>query len=94
MNLSLFDAPSPRARNTDPDTSHHAAAKASGFALNHRNRIMGVLGSHTPKEIAALSGIDYVAVQRRMKELQELDLAHPTEGKRDGCRIWMRGPAP
>lgn len=91
--LSILFAPLPRARKKDPDTSHRAATKAAGMAVNHRNRIMAVLDRpQTIKEIAArLGDLDHVAVARRMPELKELKLAHPTEERRDGCRVWARG---
>lgn len=84
---------SPRARASDPETSHEAAARAAGFAVSHRNRIYAALEQPgTIKEIARrLGDLDHVAVARRMKELQELGLARPTENRRDGCRVWERG---
>ena len=86
----------PRARRHDPDTSHAAAARAMGMAVNHRNRIMAVLDRpQTIKELAArLADVDHVAVARRMPELKALQLAHPTAERREGCRVWARGPAP
>ena len=89
--LSIFVEP--RARNTDPDTSHAAAARASTFAVSHRNKIMAVLTEPmTIKEIAQRCGLDHVAVARRMTELQRppLRLAVPTDDRRDGCRVWRR----
>lgn len=89
--LTIFDVITPRARRADPETSHVAAAKAATFAVSHRNRIMAALDEPgTPHEIAARAGLDYWAVQRRMKELLELGLAKPTTEKRDGCRVWGR----
>lgn len=85
--------PAPRARRKDPATSHVAAAKAASFAVSHRNRIMAALSAPgTIKEIAERTGIDHVAVARRMCELQRppLRLAEPTDEKRDGCRVWRR----
>lgn len=86
----------PLARRSDPETSHEAAAKAAGMAVNHRNRIMAVFDRPmTIKELAArLGDIDHVAVARRMPELQAMSQAHPTNNRRDGCRVWARGPAP
>jgi hypothetical protein len=96
VRLAEFDrmtAPEPRARRDDPATSHEAAAKAAGFAVNHRNRIMAVLtvDGLTIKEIAELLGdIDHVAAARRMPELKDLGLAEPTTERRGGCRVWRR----
>lgn len=89
MQLDIFELP--RARKRDPETSHAAAAKAATFAVSHRNRIMAALTEpSTPRELSERSGIDYVAVQRRMVELQRLGLAVPTDERRDGCRVWRR----
>lgn len=89
--LSIFDPP--RARRTDASTSHAAARKAESFIVSHRNRIMAALDRPgTIYEIAARSGLDHVAVARRMIELQRkpFELAEPTDEKRDGCRVWKR----
>lgn len=47
----------------------------------------------TPREIAERSGVDYVAVQRRMAELERMGLAEPTGDTRNGCRVWRRAKA-
>lgn len=79
----------PRARKTDPSTSHEAAKFAySTKADRERAAIYRALvfrGELTPKEIAGITGIDYIEVQRRMSETEGIA---PTKGRRDGCRIW------
>jgi len=89
---SIFDALSiPRARRHDPETSHAAAEKAARFIASHRNKIMAaIVEPMTPREIAAKSGIDYVAVQRRLIELRRMGRIVETGVKRDGCREWRR----
>lgn len=85
--LSIFSPP--RARKRDPLTSHRAAAKVNEFAESHRSRILAAMTEPvTPREIAERTGMDYVAVQRRMKEIQTLGLAELTGEQRDGCRVW------
>lgn len=61
----------PRARNTDPPTSHIAAERAETFRGTHLDRIVAFLKSvedGTKDEIAAGTGLDHVAVARRMIE--------------------------
>lgn len=83
--------PFPQARATDPHTSKEAARKAATFANNHRDRIHAALADPmTPREIAQASGIDYIAVQRRLKEMQAMGLIEETGIKREGCREWRR----
>lgn len=71
----LFSIPpevEPRARSTDPATSHAAAAKAKRFAIDHRAAIVGALFlPGTCYDIARRTGLDHVAVARRMRELIE-----------------------
>lgn len=64
-------------RSTDPHTSAAAAEQAKAFAQQHHARILMVLRDHGPRGkdgIARLSGLDRVAVARRMKELQRIGL--------------------
>ena len=85
----------PRARQTDPSTSHKAGRRASGFAAPHRALILASLMYHGEAdiyEIAFRTGLDHVAVARRMPELRRIGLAEPT-GKYaltpTGCRARM-----
>jgi hypothetical protein len=83
--------PTPTARRRDPSTSKDAARKATTFANHHRDRIHAALA--TPGniyEIAKRSGLDHVAVARRLPELMKMGLAEPTEERREGCRVWRR----
>ncbi len=93
--IVLRDA-TPRARASDPDTSHAAADAVRECAATHRARIEAVLRHHGPMgkdAIAALLGMTGVAVARRLPELARLGLVRPT-GERAksaaGCaeRVW------
>lgn len=78
----------PRARRTDPPTSHAAAINArTGKAQALRERILAALqdGPMTAREIAAKLGEDYISVQRRMSEVRGI---WRTPQERDGCRVW------
>jgi predicted ArsR family transcriptional regulator len=85
---SLFDDPEPqampdaalirsrpRARRSDPASSHQAAAEveASGTAARHHRMILEAMrgaSGLTSDEIAKKAGLDRVAVARRMVELE------------------------
>lgn len=71
--LDLWAPPSaPRARRTDPKTSHDAGAAAAAFAGSHQERILAALRAHggmTAHEIGAKVGLTEVQVDRRMHEL-------------------------
>lgn len=87
--LGLFDAP--RVRRTDPTTSHQAAERASGFAGKHRAAIWNALIAHGPmtyREIAAVTRLEPVAVNRRAKEMQEQGLVAIGPEVKDGMRVW------
>ena len=85
-----------RARADDPDTSKAAALAAAEFAGDHRAKILGSLmtqGPATIYELAARTGLDHVAVARRLPELEERGVAMPTDATRKGptgraCRVW------
>lgn len=81
----------PRARATDPATSHHAATRAKAFAWSHRDRILGALWRPMiPPEIARLTGLSIVQVDRRRKELLEAGDVTLTGQERDGFEEWTR----
>lgn len=84
--------PLPQARNSDPETSRDAARKAATFANNHRDRIHAALATPgTIKDLAERTGLDHVAVARRLPDLQRMGLAVPMDDeRRDGCRVWRR----
>ena len=75
--LKLLDLDSePRARRTDPPTSHEAASKVarSGAADAHKAMVMRIVHLHpglTYREIAgALEWTDHVEVMRRLNDLE------------------------
>jgi len=88
------------ARRTDPETSHEAAARVREFAGEHHRRILAAIDpvhGSTIYDIADMSGMDHVAVARRMIELaSEVDgrIARvKAKGTRPGptgrmCRVW------
>lgn len=67
----------PRARASDPATSHAAAKRAASTAGGHREAIVEALarGPAGQSEIAKRTGLTVAAVSKRLKEL------------RDACRI-------
>jgi len=80
----------PRVRRSDPETSYKAAEKAKSFSGKHRAAIYGCLkdfGPMTPSEISEKTGLDYHAVQRRGREMEEGKLII-RYGERDGQKIW------
>jgi predicted transcriptional regulator len=66
----------PRARNSDPSTSHAAAAQLT-TAADHYTAIHEALTLYGPAgkdRIAALAGLDPVQVSRRLPEMRKLGL--------------------
>ena len=101
MNSLVFDdiRPVPRARRSDPITSHAAADGASRFAASHAGRILEALqaGPASAKQIAAATGLTLVQVDRRLPELQRdgfVEVLHEggVDLVRDGCRVWIATP--
>jgi hypothetical protein len=96
---ATFALTPPLARNTDPATSHAAAASAKELQSKHHLLIFNHLvkpysfyRGQTIYEIAEGTGLDHNAVARRMSELERLTLAYP-KGERKGasgrmCRVW------
>lgn len=75
--LPLFDPPG--ARRSDPQTSKDAAAAAVDLAADHRARILRALRRFGPggavyHEIAKATGLEPVAVGRRLAELRRAGL--------------------
>ncbi len=73
--LELTEDPTTRARRSDPDTSHDAAARAP--VAEHNARILRALGrlggtGGTYHEIAAEARLEPVAVNRRLAALRKL----------------------
>ena len=67
----LFAAP--RARASDPATSHAAAKRAASTAGGHREAIVDALvrGPAGQSEIAKRTGLTVAAVSKRLKELRD-----------------------
>lgn len=62
------------ARKTDPVTSKAAASAAQAFAAGHCRQILDSLREHGPQtkdELARHTGLDSVAVARRMAQLRD-----------------------
>ena len=71
----------PRARSTDPRTSHDAADQASVLAFQHYGQILDCLqryGALGKDGIAKYSGLEGNQVARRMSELHRLGLVELT----------------
>ena len=78
--LTLFDAP-PAARQSDPPTSHAAAAEAHEVRSRHHGLILDCLRTHGPlgkDGIAARTKLTGVAVARRTVELERSGLIRAT----------------
>jgi DNA-binding MarR family transcriptional regulator len=91
MNQLSLDIPPVRSRRSDPVTSKRAGEKAETFAPRHISIIWNALKDHgpmTPREIATVTGLDYHAVQRRGKELEQKGLIVRGFDERDGMRVW------
>jgi|688.fasta_scaffold127181_3 DNA-binding MarR family transcriptional regulator len=79
MNYSLpwnkpLDSIEPLARNTDPETSHEAAADVSFRASAHRLLAMQALdrfGALTDYELAARTGLQQNSIGKRRKDCQD-----------------------
>ena len=68
------------ARNTDPITSHMAAAKAT-FVNRHHQIILAVLkqcGPNGKDGISLLCALDKIQISRRLPELESLGLVEQT----------------
>ena len=84
------------ARNTDPSTSHLAAAACEEFASKHRASILQALRLDGPAgkdELARRTGLDGVAIARRLPEMQRKGLVCPTgrtvpSSKGRAERVW------
>lgn len=84
-------------RRTDPPTSRAAAAQAS-FAVSHCARILQALRDHGPQtkdDLSARTGIDAVAIARRIATLRDQQLVRDskTTGKTPAGRDAIRWEA-
>lgn len=95
VSLPLFEQS--HARKDDPQTSKDAARQASVVAASHCFMILEALKAHGPMgktRLAAKTGIDHVAVCRRLADLKAANLALPTgdtekSGTNRDERIWQ-----
>ena len=77
------------ARNTDPATSHAAAATVDANALEERTlEVLRSEGNLTTKEMSGLTGIHVNSLSPRMKPLEEKGLVRRTDERRGGCIVW------
>lgn len=78
MQLTMFDAP--RARRSDPDTSHEAAESAKELAARHHRMILSALsiGPCGKDRIATRTALNGVQVCRRLSEMERAGLIKPT----------------
>jgi hypothetical protein len=90
-----------RHRSNDPGTSVAAAGRAAEFAGSHKARILRVLEGGVTRaadQIARLSGLTVVQVDRRMHELQreglvELGVGPYGANTSGGYRLWKQAPS-
>jgi predicted ArsR family transcriptional regulator len=78
------------ARQSDPWTSHAAAARVREFAGGHLARILDCLRQHGPAtadEIAGRTGLLAHQINKRLSDAEKRDLARPT----GICRLSMSG---
>lgn len=86
---------SPRARATDPLTSHAAALRSERFAGSHCDRILAALnrGPATAHELTDRTGLTVVQIDRRLPDLANAGRARVVlvNGQplaRGGARVW------
>lgn len=79
-----------RARTSDCDTSKEAAKaavtrKADMERREIRAAVKACLRGATARDVAGMTGIDYIEVQRRISECGMTK----TKLRRDGCAVWV-----
>jgi predicted ArsR family transcriptional regulator len=77
----------PKARATDPVTSHDAADEAQQIAAHHRAMVLQALkrhGAQTAAEIADVTPLDSVQATRRLSDLLSDGLVTDTGQRRPG----------
>ena len=77
VDTDLFTLPVPAARQSDPDTSHIAAASMVEGASRHAQLVLSALktlGPATYTELATATGLAPVQVNRRLHELRRARL--------------------
>ena len=95
MNQLSLTLDEPRARQSDPSTSHAAAARSAKFAESHAARILLALqyGALNAEEIGSSAGLTVVQVDRRTIELQRqgkirVQQRLGVDVVRNGMRVW------
>ena len=79
-----------RYRKTDNDTSkaaanHAVSRKASAERVAITAAVKSAVTGLTGRQVAVVTGIDYIECQRRLSECG----LTKTEAVRDGCRVWV-----
>lgn len=90
MNQLALSLDPPLARTRDPHTSKAAASRAREFAANHEARILGHMHGRPAmhyREIAAATGMEPVAVARRLRGLERKGCIR-RDGERGGMTCW------
>ena len=80
------------ARNSDPHTSIQAAERVSQFQASHEAKIFEALHNAsglTYREIAKVTGMEPVAVARRLKAMESRKLIF-RYNTRDGMAVWWK----
>lgn len=92
MNQVALSFAHTRARRSDCETSHEAAkaavtrkADAERVAITAAIKDAWHGNGLTAREVASVTGIDYITVQRRISECG----LTKTNVRRDGCAVWM-----
>jgi hypothetical protein len=88
MNIEMIERP--RARASDPATSHAAAKKAERFASSHVGRILNVFMyfsgfNWTAHELTDMTDLTVVQIDRRLGEIPQIER---TRENRDGFTVW------
>lgn len=81
----------PRARATDPATSHMAAERSRQFSEGHAAKILRAI-KHMPRQTAAyysqMTGLTVVQIDRRLPEMERKGLIRTTGAVHNGFRAW------
>ena len=82
-----FTPDAPRARRSDPESSHRAATEVAPHLSGQRRAVWEALSRHpgrSSKELAEVSGLDRYMVARRLPELEQYGLVERAgSGSRD-----------
>ena len=89
MNQLTIDFIQTRARRTDGETSREAAKHAASCKADQERSLITHFVRNSPRgmtarQVAAVSGLDYIEVQRR---ISECGLTKTSE-RLDGCYVW------